>query len=345
MKTKRNGFTLVELLVVIAIIGILVALLLPAVQAAREAARRMQCGNNLKQLALAALNYEGTYGEFPAARLGCDGTVSRCASMKQTSSISDVDMRTHGASVFVQLLPYIEQQALFDSFDIQNKTIWNNDDWKGWYSDPEVLAAIATPLDEMTCASDGERQTYSEYVHGHTSPAVLRAATSSYAAVAGDVGPPGGTDPLYPNRRDAKGNAFDWKFNNNGVFFYYRRIKVREITDGLTNTMFFGETIDGHLISNNNIWSNGNRCNSSMRMTYTPLNTIPGDVVVGSSGVVTPGSHGGFNSRHPGGANFALGDGSVEFVTDDIADTLYRSRSTRSNLADDYVIPSGPGPR
>src|SRR5688572_25384501 len=100
-KRNRSAFTLVELLVVIAIIGVLVALLLPAVQAAREAARRMQCSNNLKQLALALHNYEGTYKTFPPA--GID---------------------SNQMSWVVMLLPFIEQQPLFGNFNFTQGS-WN----------------------------------------------------------------------------------------------------------------------------------------------------------------------------------------------------------------------------
>lgn len=342
MRKQTSGFTLVELLVVIAIIGILVALLLPAVQAAREAARRTQCVNRLKQITLATLSFENTKGYFPAARKGCDGSVmgeiSECPNHPITGNVPGVDLRHQGASVFVQLLPYMEQETLFNLFDIQNKTIWNDDPWTGWLSDVEVLQAIATPLEELTCPSDSERETYSEYVHGHKSPEDLPAATGSYAAVAGDIGPVG-SDELSDVRSDPQGRKFNLKWNNTGVFFYGKRIKLSRIVDGTSNTMFFGETIDGHTTTNNNIWTNGNRCNSSMRSTYTPLNT---PIDSPDARRITPGSHCGFNSRHPGGANFAMGDGSVTYITDDIATDVYLAMSTRSPEADSYPTPTPP---
>jgi prepilin-type processing-associated H-X9-DG protein len=127
------------------------------------------------------------------------------------------------------------------------------------------------------------------------------------------------------------------------MFFYGRRIKISQVTDGTTNTLAFGETISGHLETNNNIWTNGNRANSSMRTTLTLLNTPIG---LGAF-LVSPGSHGGFNSMHPGGANFAYGDGSVTFVADDIDHVTYRAMSTRLPEADQYTvtIPTTPPPR
>ena len=338
MKDFRKGFTLVELLVVIAIIGILVALLLPAVNAAREAARRMQCVNNLKQLSLAALNHESAHRRVSRRRAGCDGYTVPCAHLKLTGNIPGVNLRTQGASVFVQLLPFLEQQALFDRFDLQNKTIWDAGQWSGWFSDPQMLAAIATPMPQFTCPSDA-KQEFSEYTHG----ANLQAATSSYAGVAGDVGPPNGHDLLFPDRTDRKGQPFNLKWNNTGVFFYVERIELRQIPDGTSKTMFFGETIDGHRAFANNIWTNGNRCNSSMRTTFHPLNTIPETAGL----TITAGNnetHCGFNSRHTGGGNFSFGDGSVRFVEDEIDEVTYRAMSTRLPEADNYNL-SGGGPR
>jgi prepilin-type N-terminal cleavage/methylation domain-containing protein/prepilin-type processing-associated H-X9-DG protein len=344
MRKTRNGFTLVELLVVIAIIGVLVALLLPAVQAAREAARRGQCTNNLKQFALAALNYENTYKRLPAARKGCDGGnfphIPECQRDAAELASTGYDQSQNGASAFVMLLPYLEQQPLFDQFDIDVKVVWDaGGSTKAWHADPLLQQAIAARPPVMVCPSDGELLPFSQYVHGWP---LAEVATGSYAAVAGDVGPPNGTDDLYPDRKDAKGGAFRLKDNNTGVFYYGRRHKIAQITDGTSNTMFFGETISGHLETNNNIWTNGNRGNSSMRTTYTPLNSP-----IGSGLTVSPGSHAGFNSEHPGGANFAMGDGTVSFITDDIDHVTYRAMSTRGPEADEYnkSVPTTPPPR
>ncbi len=127
--TRRRGFTLVELLVVIAIIGILVGLLLPAVQAAREAARRMQCSNNVKQLALAALNYESAYKRFPS-RQGGSGYIRRYQQR----------MRLSG---FAAMLPYLEQSALYNSIQQQQRNPWNN-----WYrTNGGQLSFLGCPSD------------------------------------------------------------------------------------------------------------------------------------------------------------------------------------------------------
>ena len=131
-------------------------------------------------------------------------------------------------------------------------------------------------------------------------PARNDVATGSYANVAGSLGPLSGS----------------LKYANDGVFFYNRRFKVSEITDGLSHTLFTGETIEGDLAIGSNIWSNGNRGNSTMRMTHAPMNTPPGDTQLlrrtgRLSGINI--ANGAFQSRHPGGANFAYGDGHITF--------------------------------
>jgi prepilin-type N-terminal cleavage/methylation domain-containing protein/prepilin-type processing-associated H-X9-DG protein len=327
MASKRHGFTLVELLVVIAIIGILVALLLPAVQAAREAARRMQCVNRLKQVTLAALNYESTHKELPPGRLGCDGDTAPCARPAGP-------LQQHGASVFVELLPFMEQQPLYDQFGVETRMIWSPGTWD--WNNAQVAQAIGTQLDELSCPSDGERQPYADYQHNV--PANIRVATGSYAGVMGDVGPPIGND--YYNRVDSRGKVYHTKYNNTGIFFYAKPIKLRQITDGTSNTMFFGETILGHLREHSNLWTNGNRGTSSMRSTFYAPNTLPELVQLK---LPSENSHAGFNSFHPGGLNFSYGDGSVDYITDDTDLAVYRAKSTRSPEADVATTTSGGG--
>src|SRR5690349_15987696 len=118
---KRNAFTLVELLVVIAIIGILVALLLPAIQAAREAARRAQCTNNLKQIGIALLNYESAKKDLPAGRHGCD---LHLASPGVCGCSNDA-VKEDGASAFVELLPFMEENALYDLVHYDRGGLWS----------------------------------------------------------------------------------------------------------------------------------------------------------------------------------------------------------------------------
>ena len=319
MTPQRRAFTLVELLVVIAIIGILVALLLPAVQAAREAARRSQCVNNMKQINLALLQYEGAKKRFPAARKGCDGLGLSYPGVDCSSKTSSAgyELGLHGASAFVFILPYIEEQALYDQFRVDVVSIWDTSNPPTWVSEPDVKIAVATRPAAYVCPSDGDLPRLAEYKH--LVPARNEVATGSYANVAGTQGP----------------LSASLKYANDGVFFYNRRIKVSEITDGLSHTLFTGETIQGDLAIGSNIWTNGNRVNSTMRVACNPINWPPGDKNGLCSSVTdaltgTNIANGAFQSRHPGGANFAYGDGHITFLPDSIDLTVYKGLATRA---------------
>jgi prepilin-type N-terminal cleavage/methylation domain-containing protein/prepilin-type processing-associated H-X9-DG protein len=318
MTPQRRAFTLVELLVVIAIIGILVALLLPAVQAAREAARRSQCVNNLKQISLGLLQYENVRKRFPAARKGCDSTTAVYQGVDCTSNINsaNIQMAFQGASAFVIILPNIEEQALYDKFHLDTLTIWNGVSPCDWCTVADPKAAAAVRPSTYVCPSDGELQFFAEW-KGSIIPSRQDVATGSYANVAGSLDP----------------NSGLLKYASDGVFFYNRRFKVSEITDGLAHTLFTGETIQGDLAIGSNMWSNGNRANSTMRLTHAPLNTPPGNKDYGfisNAGDPENVANGAFQSRHPGGGNFAYGDGHVAFIQDSIELSVYQGLSTRA---------------
>jgi prepilin-type N-terminal cleavage/methylation domain-containing protein len=330
MRRSAAAFTLVELLVVIAIIGVLVALLLPAVQAAREAARRSQCINNIRQVGLGLLEFEETKKAFPAARKGCD-TISAnlgydgvdCASKKSTAG---QEMAMSGASGFVYLLPYMEQQALYRQLHPDEYPLWSPTAGGGdWIAlSQEIQQAMPQRPTMFACPSDGDMKQTADYIHD--APVRYSYATGSYAFVAGTL-PQASGAPL--------------KYGNDGVFFYNRMIKIPEVTDGLSNTFFAGETISGHaeldgaIYLNSNIWTNGNRWNSSMRTTANPLN-FPLGLDGGGGAFTSAGSpqnrtNGGFSSRHPGGGVFAFGDAHASFVSEGIDVTLYKALSTRAN--------------
>ena len=258
---KHRGFTLVELLVVIAIIGILVALLLPAVQAAREAARRISCVNNLTQLMLAVQNYDATYRMYPAGTLN------------PTGPIADAPQGYHH-NWLSQLLPYIEEQNTFNHIDF---TV-------GVY-DAKNSDVRQVRMTVLRCPSD---------------PVVPNdVVSSSYAGLHHDVDTPIDVD-------------------NHGVFFLNSAVRYEDVKDGSTHTIFIGEkNTDAQQDLG---WMSGTH--STLRNTGMPINALKP-----RSGVTTPvttagtssAKVGGFASFHPGGANFAFGDGHISFLGETIA--------------------------
>lgn len=296
--SKRKAFTLVELLVVITIIGILVALLLPAVQSAREAARRTQCGNNLKQIALAMASYEFTHQVFPPGRLGRD--------------LSGDPWDNSGASGLLFILPHLEAQNLYDSFKL-DQVAYHSTASTAWRDDPEIVAAARTRPPFYVCPSDLTEpfDTYRKWVIDGVE---MPLATGSYGLSLGSNGPEYGISEAV-------------KLNNNGMFFYQSAVTPANVKDGLSNTILVGETIEGHTNRSNNVWSHGNRF-ELLRATSNPPNTPPGTgIVLDMYGFK---ANGAFQSMHPGSVNFAFGDGRVVGVHENIDLDTYRALSTRA---------------
>ena len=316
-----DGFTLVELLVVIAIIGVLVALLLPAVQAAREAARRMQCTNNFKQIGLADLNYHDSHGNLVPARLGPDGTGS-----KETRHLRNKTERS-GASGFVLLLPFIESGTLYEQFDVyKNNSIWpstevpNEPGTSGTWKTAAREAAIGIRPDFYVCPSSGDLPQSEVTSYDSWS---IKPATGNYAFNAGHRGINGGFAV----------DACMTKHHNTGPHLYWATRSIRQIEDGTSNTLSVGEVIDSHTRDSSNIWTYVLRYADCYRVTDVSLNTPPGveAKAVGDNPAVVNGA---FASRHPGGAMFLYCDGHVDFLSESIGFDEYQNLST---------IAGGPG--
>ncbi|SMP63601.1 prepilin-type N-terminal cleavage/methylation domain-containing protein [Neorhodopirellula lusitana] len=239
---SRGGFTLVELLVVIAIIGVLVGLLLPAVQAAREAARRMSCSNNFKQLGLAMHNYHSAYKQLPRQGTGTDD-MSQLTTADWWSQSQDATMSK--LSALAGLLPFIEQQALWEQLvnpSIQNAdgtTRATTDPWPAMGPSPNYwvnsggYVPYVTELPALRCPSDP----------GTGLPAAGR---TNYAVCMGDSG-----NLMYRGYRPLANDRFLDKMTNSeaegirgaarGVFINYYSTRFRDILDGLSNTIAMGE--------------------------------------------------------------------------------------------------------
>ncbi len=328
----RRGFTLVELLVVIAIIGILVALLLPAIQAAREAARRTQCINNLKQLGLACQNYHDTYRVFPPGEGGTTGG---------GWGTCNVPPGNHqGAmSCFVVMMPFFEQGSLYDT--IVDGGFPTSNPWGGYgpYSFTGNYEPWLTSFDNLLCPSDP----------GATLEGGV--ARVNYCHSRGDT--------IYNLR----------KKDPRGMFGRWSKIKMSSVVDGTSNTVAFSELtiytaryqMKGGVANIGGLNTNPGICYSRVNPDGTIIETMSSHynmrgrtwsggfpVVQGFNTVLAPNGprcatdRGEWNnhavlppdSYHPGGVNVTMVDGSTQFITDSI-DT--------GNLTLPNVI-SGPSP-
>lgn len=331
-KLKQPGFTLVELLVVIAIIGILVSLLLPAVQAAREAARRMSCSNNLKQIALAIHNYHDTYKVFVPMRGGQLANNSPYPGNSYPGCPGWIN--STGWSWRALILPYMEQQPLYNTIDWKanlhtcyNPTLNSGIKVNGTPSQRAPFAHIVAyecPSEVMPRINEGGGQ----------------AAPTNYAGIHGATGNPFDTDALL------------------GIIAHDRPISIANVVDGTSNTVMVGEVSRARGFWNyagtaaRSANATGQRCYSWTRETgfcgaetFTPPNAK--DPTTGQpaidcvswvddyndgnqrSGIVARNEGRPISSLHPGGAQGAYADGSVKFVPDSVDRVVWAATGTK----------------
>lgn len=307
-RLTRFGFTLVELLVVIAIIGILIALLLPAVQAAREAARRSQCSNNLHQLAIGVHNYADSHRTFPSGYI---------TNAPDNDALLERSLWGWGAFV----LPYVEQATLHSQLQVGTRTLDAN------LATSTGRAALQTPLATFVCPSD-------------TGPA-LNDFNESYADNPSDANAPHYRRQVTPDGSTrlpiAKSNYVGVACSSvsttppidaasygpaTGVFFENSATQFRDITDGTSNTLMLGER--SFRVYNLNVGA-ANALGFSPELSgYSSRNraitTVLGIPYYGINHTTTNRVHQprGFYSLHAGGAQFALCDGSTRFISENI---------------------------
>jgi len=302
---RHRAFTLVELLVVITIIGILIALLLPAVQSAREAARRLQCGNNLKQLALAAHAYHEAQGMFPP------GVISSSASNQVNVWDEAAHTSTagrHGTSWLLRILPHLEQTALFDRWDFTQNVRGN--------------AALAqTDLPMFYCPS--RRRT----VRGEDVPIMFLNWPKGGADYGGCTGAwnnwyDNGYETAPPFPHEMTGVPSTALAKDQGVFGINRAAAFAEIRDGSSNTLLLGEL--QRVFMNPDAYSPGAGTSHDGWAVGGVANLFNTDQTAASNpGGLNNGMFESAGSEHPGGAQFALADGSVRFLSENINTTLY----------------------
>jgi prepilin-type processing-associated H-X9-DG protein/prepilin-type N-terminal cleavage/methylation domain-containing protein len=307
---NAGAFTLVELLVVITIIGVLVALLLPAVQRAREAGRRTTCLNNIRQLAIAALNHHSAKRHFPVGLVPIDPDAGNFA---------------EGTNLWIELLPFIEEANLKSKWDYHNYR--NNIGRRR-----DVPAAQVVVL--LLCPSDSLDSPTWEFQHDSASPYEWMNGMYGLASYGGN----GGTRSF---------NSEDVPESQDGIFFTQSRVRLAMITDGTSHTLLFGErshddpefdrlTLEFDPIS---------YPLASWGLWASAISWSHRDVLLGTSVPINyrvphlsdPGNWewwdyrlSCFGSEHPGGANFAFADGSARFIAEDTPLEHLQALSTRA---------------
>jgi prepilin-type N-terminal cleavage/methylation domain-containing protein len=328
--SRRSGLTLVELLAVIAIIGLLAGLLLPAVQSARESARRTQCSNRVKQLAAAVLQYESSNAMFPPGGLVWSGTPHSQATWPWQTVPDPFNLNSWSWQYFI--LPHMEEMKLFEDGAIQSS--------ESPGTAQRGRRITSRGANYLRCPSDPAASTYKASWTNYVASAGPQFTQSAYPGCNApwnssymnrpDLGyVSSNCNGQIPNRAADIRGLFSAVVTGSGNPNGNVRITAAAAPDGLSNTLMLGETIPGE----NRFWHSSSSAwqqyhNSNVISTVIGLNlatprtpddstTTPcarfGDMVYGNWGMST-----GFKSKHPGGLVFAFGDGAVRFVSETI---------------------------
>ncbi len=302
-RSDNRGFTLVELLVVIAIIGMLVALLLPAVQGARESARRTQCANNIRSIGQAVEAYSEHNGSYPA------GAYWSLAKYKGKTNV----LR---GTVMMQLLPLLDQEALYGLFDFTKDT----DDQKN--KEGKLLGSYIVPT--FVCPSDDN----SGLLNGRS--------ISNYSASIGPAKKIDNSSCSCPNNWNQYAlSPYDSTTDFSGPFTRlggWKIVREEDMRDGVTSTIFFGEVrrACSHHVQAGWAWSNDSQ---GFATTLFPINadTCDDNAASPCNRPCNWNLELGFKSRHPGGAMILFGHANVRFVTDSIDHQTYQYLGARAD--------------
>jgi len=353
LRSGRSGFTLIELLVVIAIIAILIGLLLPAVQKIREAAARMKCQNNLKQMGLAIHNYHDQWGVLPpGGKMGWWGATTNPPAGNMTEPHLNGDWNSDRGSWLIYILPQMEENALYTKL-----ISWPNPNSPGGTSN-RLDGSAYNPVGTYFGTSDPNGSSHAvllKWARCPSDPYDPNAFRSSYMISVGPQCTPGpcGFDPYYgdcqnhndPNNVTPPNDywGYGWSPDHGNAWGAQdirgvgnrlgAAINFAAVTDGLSNTFFVGEALvhqHDHLLWQNWWYFNGGTAHST---TIIPMN-YDSDIEWCS-----PANHGnqnwgvswGFKSKHTNGVNFLFGDGHVQFISSTIEKKTYNLLGCRND--------------
>ena len=315
MSRRRQGFTMIEVIVVVAIIAVLISLLLPAVQSAREAARRTQCANNLLQLGIAIQNYESTHQVLPPGVVNPTGPIVESAASYQFGWIT-------------QILPYLEQKNLYKNLDFN----------VGIYQAAN-LTARSISINTLLCPSEPQGRSSVPSFGGGLSTGLPDPAQTTYAACHNDVEAPidadnrgvfflnshvrtdeiedGLTHTIFLGEKRSPGDELGWASGT--------RATLRNTGTPINGTRFDPTNLSSYMVA----FSQDGQP-SDPGAPDQPDNP-PGGPPETPSPPATPIIVGGFGSFHPSGANFLFGDGSVRFLRTSIDGRIYRLLGNRAD--------------
>lgn len=341
-RLKLRGFTLIELLVVIAVIAVLIALLLPAVQQARESARRTQCKNSLKQIGLAAFNYESTFGCFPGGSYSASTAGATAAGSPENCGGNYWGTYPENFSCFVRMMPYLDQAPLYNQVNFNDCSAGPSNVWLAGVSIPFLRCPSDTNIDTIPLPSTQSNTSVSPgwSINEGTaamaiiaaSPGVYNQAFTSYAGNAGTF--TFGFSNLMPN---TVLQAY------NGTIYNDSSVRIKDVIDGTSNTFLFGEHSHQQLLQidptyglTDGAWQSG-RWYDTLFATIYPMNIAFNKInTTLNESYYAPTSA---SSLHIGGAHFCLADGSVRFINNSINSWTFQSNNTLGTSS--YLGPDG----
>lgn len=327
MRRRRRGFTLIELLVVITIVAILIALLLPAVQQAREAARRSQCKNNLKQIGLALHNYESAHGIFPPGMIAAlESTTSpRTTVFDEATRVAGAGL--HGTSWMLHILPYMDEGDIFNTWD------WTTNVYNNGLTTSNVLTPVLYDIESFYCPSRRDTMKVGQYSFAKRIDPSFSKGGNDYAGCAGwgrlvdDADPNRAVIFLAPGETGnlTLASNFMPQKDYSGVFHVNSATRMADISDGVSNVFLVGEREMLSVETPQTLQSSDGWAWGGVATLFSARNGINKNI-----------HFDGAASEHVGLAQFLLADGSVKPVSENVSIVILEYLSA---MADGIPVP------